>query len=309
MSEQTLIDWLLEAQTPSIRYLTLRDLLNIPEDDKQLQAARAAIRTSGPAPAILARQAENGSWIGEKSFYTPKYTSTHWSMSLLAELAVDENDPGGRKGAEHMLDDTRGRILRRQEEGTHGWTCFWAHLLRYAVHFGFLEDPRVADVAAALAHDGLRAEWRCEHNSENPCAWGAARALWALAAVPAEKRSVEVEATIQRALAFLLEEYDMLRADYPTWEEGQVSLLWSRLSFPLFYQADILVVLRSLAELGRLDHPGAEPVLDWLRKRQIADGRWRGGSPFRGRTWRELGDRQETERWISLQAAWVLSRL
>lgn len=308
MNDQAFNDWLLEAQTPSIRYLTLRDLLGLPEDDGRVQAARAAIRTSGPALAILAGQAQNGSWNGEKSFYTPKFTSTHWSMTLLGELAVDGNDPGGRKGAAFMLEDTRARMLRRQESGAHGWTCFWAHLLRYALHFGFLGDPRLADVTAALAHDGLRAEWRCLYNGERPCAWGAGRALWALAAMSPAARSAEVEATIQSALTFLLDEYALLRADFPVEEGGHVSLLWSRLSFPLFYQADILLILRALAELGQLDHPGAAAALDWLRQRRAADGRWRGGSPFRARTWRALGDRQETGRWISLQAAWILGR-
>ena len=61
---------------------------------------------TGPIPAILAGQTERGNWAGEHSYYTPKYTSTHWSMTLLAELAANPADERLRRGAEFMLADT-----------------------------------------------------------------------------------------------------------------------------------------------------------------------------------------------------------
>ncbi len=82
--------------------------------------------------------------------------------------------------------------------------------------------------------------------------------------------------------------------------------MWLRLNFPLFYQADILFVLRVAAELGALDHPGAGPALAWLAARRRADGTWHGTSPFRGRTWAALADREETDRWVTLHAAILL---
>ncbi len=115
-----------------------------------------------------------------------------------------------------------------------------------------------------------------------------------------------VQAAIQSACSLLLDEHDLMKADYPTWLKGKNSPLWSRLNFPLFYQADRLSVLRALAELDLLDLPGAQPALDWLESSRSADGRWSGSSPFRQRTWDSLGDDQETQRWVSLQAALVL---
>jgi hypothetical protein len=103
-----------------------------------------------------------------------------------------------------------------------------------------------------------------------------------------------------------LDEHDLLKADYPKWRRGKTSPLWRHLNFPLFYHADRLFVLRTLAELDLLDQPGAQPALDWLASLRSADGRWTGVSPFRQRTWTSLGDEQETWRWVSLQAARVL---
>ncbi len=301
MSDSDLIHWLLAASTPSIRYLTLRSLLARPAGDPEVEAAHQAIMTEGPVPAILAGQTDEGNWAGERGYYTPKYTSTHWSMLLLAELNADGADSRLRRGAAFMLAATQDELKQAITRGAHGLSCFWGNLLRYALHCGQADDPRVHAIVNYLAHDAQEAGWRCSYNGELPCAWGAARALWGLAALP---RFPQAEAAIQNALTFLLETYHLVEADYPT--SGRVHPLWFRLNFPLFYQADILFVLRVLAELGALDHPGARPALEWLASQRKPDGRWQGASPFKRRTWQELANPDETGRWVSLQAAIIL---
>ena len=112
MDDPQLLSWLLAARTPSIRYLTLRRLLGRPEEDADVQAARREMAASGPIPAILARQTARGDWANERSYYSPKYTSTHWSMILLAEFAADPTDERLRRGAEFMLADTEADAAR-----------------------------------------------------------------------------------------------------------------------------------------------------------------------------------------------------
>ncbi|MEW6230858.1 MAG: hypothetical protein AB1566_00925 [Chloroflexota bacterium] len=304
MSDSDFIHWLLAASTPSIRYLTLRSLLAQPTDDPEVEDARQAIMAEGPVPAILTGQTDKGDWAGEHSYYTPKYTSTHWSMLLLAELAADGVDPRLRRGTAFMLAATQDELKQAITKNAHGLSCFWGNLLRYALHCGQADDPRMHVIVNYLAHDAQEAGWRCSHNDELPCAWGAARALWGLAALPARPRPLQAEAAIQNALTFLLETYHLVEADYPT--SGRVHPLWFRLNFPLFYQADILFVLRVLAELGALDHPGAQSALQWLASQRKPDGRWPGASPFRQRTWQALANLEETDRWASLQAAIIL---
>ena len=48
------IPWLLEPDNPSVRYWTLRDLLDRPEDDAEVQAARAAVVQSDVVQRLLA---------------------------------------------------------------------------------------------------------------------------------------------------------------------------------------------------------------------------------------------------------------
>lgn len=300
-------DWLLAAETPSIRYLTLRKLLDLSENSSQVRQARREMAEQGPIPGILTSQSPTGAWQGESSYYTPKYTSSHWSMLLLAELHADPQDDRLPLGASNVMHSTHKNLQQYLSGELHGWTCLWANMLRYVLYCGLENDPRMLDLIGTLVKDGLQHGWRCEYNGEQPCAWGAARTLWAFAALPENMRASEkIRQTIESACTFLLEDYDILKANYPTWETGKTHPIWFRLNFPLFYQADRLLILRALAELNMLHRPGAQRALDWLAGLQKADGRWRGASPFHSRYAAALAGREETQRWVTLWSAVVL---
>jgi hypothetical protein len=299
--------WLLDAAMPSIRYLTLRHLLDLTEDDPEVRSARTAIMQTGPVPVMLAKQTADGHWEGERSFYTPKYVSTHWSMVLMVEFAADPDDPRVQQGVEFMLADTESRVLDSHAPEQQDWVCFWGNLLRYVAYCGRADDPRVGNIVKTLVLASQARGWGCRHNDELACAWGAVRALWGLAALPADQRTPEIEAAIQSGVEFVYDPaYSLSAGDYPT--PGAAHKHWSRLNFPLFYQADILFALRVAADLGVLDQPRAREAVNWLVERRQANGRWRGTSPYRSNTWRDLGDRAETDRWVSLHAALVLKR-
>jgi hypothetical protein len=117
-----------------------------------------------------------------------------------------------------------------------------------------------------------------------------------------------VRAAIRNGVRYLLESHHLEKADYPLGGARSKSPVWFRLNFPLFYQADILFVLRVLGELGRLRARGAHGALDWLEQQQKPNGHFRGASPFRSRTWSALGNAEETNRWVTLQALQILKR-
>ncbi len=305
MSEPALTDWLLQAATPSIRYQTLRVLLDLPESDPAVRQAWQAMQVEGPIPAILSKQSQTGAWKGEKSFYTPKYTSTHWSMLLLVELGADPSDPGLQRSAGFMLEVKDKKRFSWVDSDAPGLSCLWGNMLRYVLYSGLGDDPRLERVISTLTREP-QTSWRCTYNSGEPCAWGAARALWALAGLPDTMKTQVVQGAIRSACGLLLDEHDIMKADYPKRSKGKTSPLWRHLSFPLFYQADRLFVLRLLAALNLLDLPSAQPALDWLESIRLSNGQWSGASPFAQRTWESLGDSQETRRWVSLQAAQVL---
>jgi len=303
-AQQDIHEWLASAQWPSTRYLYWREFQARPASDPHLQEARQEMFSCGPIPIILEGQTEQGCWAGERSYYTPKYVSTHWSMGLLTELEADGNDPRLQRGADYMLAATQQELEEILARKAHGLSCFWGNLLRNVLHCGRVSDPRVAGIVEYLRHDGLEAGWRCSINEGLPCAWGAARALWGLAAWPAEQASSEIKETIEAGLAFLLAKDHLARASFPPVD--RIHPLWFRLNFPLFYQADIFFVLKLIRELGRLDEVGVAPALEWLAGKRNSQGRWKAASPYRRRTYDVLNDQDELDRWVSFHAAIIL---
>ena len=102
----------------------------------------------------------------------------------------------------------------------------------------------------------------------------------AVAALPESARTREVERTLRRGVEFLLS-YRIERGRYPT--DTEPSYLWRQLSFPLFYQADVLFVLRAIDTAGAIDDPRAQTALAWLLSRQDTRGRWGGRAPYADR--------------------------
>jgi hypothetical protein len=301
------IDWLLAAKTPAVRYKTLRHLLGRDSRDAVVQATLAQAMNTHPISTILNGQTSAGNWSPERTYYSPKYFSTHWSMLLLTEFDADGSDPRLRRGANFMLAATKDRLDAAIASGESGLSCFWGNLLRYCLHCGPADDPRIAPVVQFIARDATKHTWRCKYNDNLSCAWGAARALWGLAALPVTLRSPETDATIEAGLDFLLTSHDLSIANYPP--DTRINPLWFRLNFPLFYQADILFALRVSAELDALHHVGAKSALEWLADKRMRNGRWRGSSPYRKRTWERLADKEDTNRWVSLHAALILQQV
>lgn len=305
MTVDSVTAWLLAAETPSIRCFTLTRLMGLGADDPRVVEARRAVQGTGAVPEIFSRQTERGDWANEHSYYTPKYTSTHWSLLLLDELGADGADPHMRRGADFMLNASlpweKNQPLPHRLE----LECLYGNILRYTARCGMHDDPRAVRIIEYLARCGLEGRWTCPINYGAPCAWGAARALWGLAGIPEAERSPLVNDLIASGRKLLLEDYALAEAGYPV-GEGKVHPLWFTLNFPLFYQTDILFVLRVLGELGALDHPNARPALGWLRDRQKPDGRFQGKSPFRQRTYSIMGKGEETDRWVTLHALAVL---
>jgi hypothetical protein len=98
------INWLLEPDEPGVRYLALRDLLDIPADDEELVEARQAAHTSGPIALVLDKMQPEGYWAKPGPGYTTKYRSTAWTLILLAQLGADVNqDDRIRRGCEYLL--------------------------------------------------------------------------------------------------------------------------------------------------------------------------------------------------------------
>ncbi|MGD1995285.1 MAG: hypothetical protein PVH62_00780 [Anaerolineae bacterium] len=296
-----IIAWLLEPEAPSVRYWTLIRLLDRPLDGPEAQEARRKIAHRGPVVEILKHYAGDGRWEGERSYYTRKYTATHWQLLLLAELAADGDDERIAAACRRMIQEVD------QEQRTLIYPCFHGNLIGYLHALGYGADERVRQFELELGQAGLRGGWRCEINEGLACAWGAARALWGFSCISPSERAPHVNEAIEAGVHFL-GCHELREGKYPT--PTRRHRLWDWLSFPLFYQADVLFILEVLADLGRLSRESTfGEAVKWLEEHRRNDGRWNGRSPYRQRMWAPLEKSGRPSKWVTWKALYVLKTI
>ena len=214
------LPWLLDPEDPAVRAAALVRLLDRHPDDPQVVCARAEAMRTDPIAATLAAQSAEGWWVKPGPGYAPKYTGTVWSLIFLDQLGADPADERVQRACEYVLRMNpdvigRARLLRIAQGGPSPPSsvlhCLNGNLVRALIGFGHLEDPRVQSAIswAARAITGQDAPryyasgttgpgFSCGANEALPCAWGAAKAMLALARVPESERSPQVREADRR---------------------------------------------------------------------------------------------------------------
>lgn len=81
-------EWLLESDNPWVHCFRLTEILEQPEDDSEVEAAKKATRSSDSVTKVLAAQYLEGYWIKLCCGYSPKYRTAVWQFMFLADLGA-----------------------------------------------------------------------------------------------------------------------------------------------------------------------------------------------------------------------------
>jgi squalene-hopene cyclase-like protein len=260
--------FLVDEADPSVRYRSLRELLDRPPDDPEVVRARKQIGRQGWAARILLEQMPDGHWdtpgTSPHELYRPKYIATNWRLLLLADLGVRGDLPRVKRAVELFLRRYSGNANHLGGPGSE--VCFTGNAVRMLCQFGQANSPRVRDAVDWLVrhqkHDG---GWHCFPSRHGTLdGW---EALSAFAALPKPLRSAAVERSIERGAEFYLAR-GLLR-------EGRSPYApWLRLHFPVHYYYDLLVGLDTLTRLGYGDDPRMRPAISRLLAKRNRDGTW-----------------------------------
>jgi hypothetical protein len=322
------LPWLLEQQDPGIRYLALRDLLNLSPDDPELQAAQQAAHTQSPIAAILDAMHPDGYWAKPGPGYNPKYYSTDWALITLAQLGACVNlDMRIATACKYVLNTALTKQGQFSMDGSPSRTidCLQGNLCAALVALG-CDDPRLELafdwMARSVTGEGIApAEDRetplryfsakcgpnfaCGYNRQLPCAWGAAKVMLAFSRWPAARRTPLMQRAVRQGVDFLLSR-DLARADYPTRNGARPNAAWRKFGFPVFYITDILQVLEALAGLGYQDDPRLANALELVHRKQDEQGRWNLEYHYTGKTWVDFGALKQPNKWVTMRALKVL---
>lgn len=317
------LPWLLEADTPAVRHLALRQLIDEPEDSRSVRQVRSAAMRTDPIAAILAAQDGEGFWLKPRLWYGPKYRGTVWSVTFLDQVGADPTHPSIVNACEYVLAHTAA------PSGGFSWGaadsplhCLQGNTLAALIGFGFLDDDRVQRAidwqARATTGEGFT-HWRpgatsgpgfaCGVNGRSPCAWGAIKALRAFARIPSGRRTPLVARAIDRTIEFLLSR-DPAIADYPAGRgpggQGRISPNWFKLGFPSGYVADVLQNLEAMSAVGRAHDPRLSKAIEFVLSRQDETGRWHNEHAYRGQTWAPFDAKGQPSKWVTLRACTAL---
>jgi len=320
--------WLLEAESPGVRYLALRDILDAPADSPELCAARQAAHTEGPIASILAEMDASGFWVEPGPGYNPKYRSTVWALILLAQLGASAaQDARIEQACAYLLQHALAQGGQFTTSGAPSGTvdCLQGNLSAALLDLG-CDDSRLAAafewMARSVTGEGVAAmedrhavvryyaakcgpRFACGANNKLPCAWGAVKVMLAFSKWPLERRTPLIQRAIQQGVDFLLGT-DPTRAEYPSGWAAKPSGNWWKFGFPVFYVTDLLQNVEALVRLGYADDPRLAGTLNIIREKQDAHGRWALEYDYAGKTWVDFGVKKQPNKWVTLRVLRVL---
>src|SRR2546422_10009068 len=104
MSRDKVLDWLLEPEQPSVRYLALTRLLGKSETDSDVKQAKPGIPWAGGAAGMLARRNPAGWWVRDAHPMSPKYVAMNWNLLALSDLGATRATPEVRASCELWME-------------------------------------------------------------------------------------------------------------------------------------------------------------------------------------------------------------
>ena len=325
------LSWLLETNTPEVRYLALRDLSGCPVTDPNLLAARKAAHEKGPIAAILAEMDDAGYWVKPGPGYNPKYRSTIWAIIMLAQLGADAiEDKRVSKACAYLMEHAVTKEGQFTLTGAPSGTidCLQGNLAWAMLELGH-DDPRLEKafewMARSVTGEGLASSenrqspvrfyagkcgpiFACGANNKLPCAWGGAKVMLAFGKLSDKQHTPIIDRAIQAGIDFMFS-VDPADASYPSGFNNKPSGNWWKFGFPIFYVTDLLQIVEALVALGYGNDARLSRALSMILEKQDQNGRWALEYDYTGKTWVNIGVRKQPNKWVTLRALRVIKAI
>jgi hypothetical protein len=312
------LPWLLENDTNGVRYLALRNLVELPAGNSELLQAKHVAYVSGQIGRILKHMKPEGYWNKPGGGYSPKYYSTVWSLMVLAQLGASiHDDERIVKACKYYLDHALSIDGSISHNGTPSGTfdCLQGNMCGALTDLGY-QDERLDNTYDWMARSVLGRQvkyhaykcgpnFACGANGKKPCAWGAVKVLLALGKISKSKRNQTINQAIQVGVDFLLS-IDPMTAAYPTVNDSKPNGSWWKMGFPTFYCTDLLQLAEALTIAGHGHDPRLKNVLDFIMSKQDDKGRWKLEHDYAGKTWGGFGEKGKPSKWVTYRVLMLL---
>lgn len=296
--------WLL-AGDPAIRWQVMCDLLGAPPAEVSREQTRVA--EEGWGARLLAKQDASGRW--SRGIYTPKWTSTTYTVVLLHSLGLPPEHPQALAGCRLLLDKGAYKDGGFNCWGSlkHSEPCVTGMVLAAASYFR-LRDARLHRFAEYLLAQQMKdGGWNCRSY------YGATHGSFHTTILALEGL-LEYERFEPRALQRVRHaqawgrEFMLRHRLFRSHRTGRIIKPdFTLFSYPPYWHYD---VLRGLDYFRKVDAPRDERLSDAIElvgKRRKPDGRWVLQNRHRGKTYFEMEQVGNPSRWNTLRALRVLA--
>jgi len=301
--EETL-GWLLGGDA-AVRWQALQDLAGV--KGRELQAEMAGVARTGWGRRILELQGEDGVWGG--GLYTPKWTSSTYTLLLLKAFGVDGKEAGARKGALVLLD---AGVYR--DGGINFWhpqwkcseTCVTGMGLAIAGRFAGGDERKDKLAEHLLGQQMTDGGWNCRRprGATHSSMHTTISVLEGLLEYEGAggRMARETRAARMRAHEFLYR-HRMFRSH----RTGIViDDRMTRFSFPPQWHYDVLRGLDYLRAAGAERDERLTEAIELVERRRGADGRWPLQNVYKGKYHFGMERPGAPSRWNTLRALRVL---
>ena len=296
--ESAILAWLLDSD-PSLRWQVLRDLVGA--SPAEVLAERQRVAHEGWGARLLREQTDDGLWAD--SLYSPKWTSTTYTLLLLQRLGLPAGNTQALAGCRQLWDNAAnfGGGLNLAKSIHEPETCITGMLVLLAAAFG-LEDDRVDPTVEWLVGQQLRdGGWNCEsirRGSTHGSFHTSIIALEALSAYADSRGNVQVAEAMARGRQFFLD-----HQLYRSHRTGDVvDQVFTRFPFPPQWHFDIVRGLEHFRDAGSDRPDQLADAIGVVRQLKRSDGTWPMYRPYAGRYWFALEGRGPS-RWSTLRSA------
>ena len=304
MTDLQIISWLLEGDI-SIRYQVYRDLLD--SDQPQL---REKIESEGWGLQFLSCRLPNGHW--GRSFYQPKWTSSHYTLLDLKNLGIS---PGNKTIRETL------NLIFKNEKGPDGGilpiginrisdVCVNGMVFNYASYFQVEEDLMQPIVDFLLSQKMSDGGFNCHSNRKGAVHSSLHTTLSVLEGIAEYKRNGysyrlnELENAKSGSEEFVLM-HKFFRSD-KTGELIKPSFL--TLYYPPRWYYDILKALDYFRYAGVNYDIRMDDALNRIRSKRNKDGLWKLPANHPGLMHFDMEKPGNPSRWNTLRALRVLKQ-
>jgi hypothetical protein len=337
------IQWLLGADNPPVRYLTLVHLLGRDPESSEVRDAKSHLMDYGVTREILAHGAEF--WHPEGNTFSKsyqKYRGRFWQMIFLGQFLAEGHDPRIAPGVELILE-------AREFADKRGMQCLTANILCAAMRLGFADHPIVPDevelLARRIVEDGGVACVAMGYSLLEQCYMCIPKLIFCFAEIPEDERSESVRAAIELLTKTLIESrvhiyvsshrkaWHEILAEAPkkkelpkghtvkAWiadrkrrfldENGygtrEPKAGWLKFGFPLNYNSDVLEALLALAQIDTPMSSALEEPLRIVQDKMSEKGTWKLENSLNGKMWADVEEKGKPSKWLTLTALRVLA--